>query len=323
MDRLTNHICGGEERFPPTLFFITMNIWDAYCKHAYYNIYFDTLVAKGLSRERAEKLKEQYCKYLLRIKECRFGRELKSITDIDAFRTKLKEMFEVNWKDNLKFEDMPAHYYAYLTFLDSMQALHNDFVNDSERARLIDDDPDIPIAHLTSYETDYMVNGKLVALMNPQLLFILKEYIEEEKVNDVKASRICQIFYGDLLPEMKMKDFKELLKYLWDKGRKVKKGGKHNQISIRFPDNRTETLGTLDSLKEIVKFYGPENVRSLKSKIRGEDFIVKYVPMGKEKIYDKVDELYSINILGATKDRMNIARLINIHFGNKLEIKLV
>ena len=321
MERLTNHNCGGRDS-PPT-FFITMNIWDAYCKPAYYNIYFDTLVAKGLSREEAEKLKDRYCKYLQRIKECRFGIELRSINDIDAFHAKLKEMFEVSWKGNLKYEEMPAHYYAYLTFLDSMQALHNDFVSDREKARLIDDDPDIPIANLTFYETDYMVNGKLVALMSPQLLFILKEYIEEEKVNEVKASRICQIFYGDLLPEMKLKDFKELLKYLWSKGRKVKKGGKHNQITIRFPDNRNETLGTLDALKEIVKFYGPENVRSLKSKIRGEDFIVKYVPMGKDKLYDKVDESYFINILGATKDRMNIARFINIHFGNKLVITMV
>ena len=31
---------------------------------------------------------------------------------------------------------MPAHYYAYRTFLDSMQALHNDFVNDKENASM-------------------------------------------------------------------------------------------------------------------------------------------------------------------------------------------
>ena len=300
-----------------------MNIWDAYCKHAYYNIYFDTLVAKGMSRERAEKLKEQYCKYLLRIKECKFGIELKSITDVDEFHKKLKEMFEVSWKDKLKFEEMPEHYYAFLTFLDSMQALHNDFVNDKEKARLIDEDPVIPIAQLTSYETDYLIDGKLVALMNPQLLFILKEYIEEEKMNDIKASRVCLTFYGDLLPAMKAKDFKALLKNLWDSGRKVKKGGKRNQICIRFPDNSTKTYGTLDALKEIVKFYGPEKVRNLKREIRGEDFLVKYVPMGKEKMYDQVDSTYSINTLGATKDRMNMARLINIHFGNQLEIIMV
>ena len=31
---------------------------------------------------------------------------------------------------------MPAHYYAYLTFLDSMKSLHNDFVNDKENASM-------------------------------------------------------------------------------------------------------------------------------------------------------------------------------------------
>lgn len=31
---------------------------------------------------------------------------------------------------------MPAHYYAYLTFLDSMKSLHNNFVNDKENASM-------------------------------------------------------------------------------------------------------------------------------------------------------------------------------------------
>ena len=31
---------------------------------------------------------------------------------------------------------MPAHYYAYLTFLDSMKSFHNNFVNDKENASM-------------------------------------------------------------------------------------------------------------------------------------------------------------------------------------------
>ena len=302
-----------------------MNIWEAYCKPAYYNIYFNTLVAKGLSRAKAEKLKEQYCNYLQRIKTTKFGGELKAITDAEEFGKKLKDIFEDAWKNHIQYIEMPSHYYAYLKFLDSIQALHNDFISDKDRARLIDDNPEIPIRELTPYETEYMKDCKLVALMNPQLLYTLKEYIEKERMNFTGASRICNTYYGDLLPGMTIKDYKSLIQNLWDTGRNVKKGGRHNKISIKYPDGREVTTGILDGLKEIVKFYGADKVIKQKSKIRGEDFIVKRVPVGKESIYEQIDGLDSYYILlhGAVKDRMNIAILINKLSGEKLVITLV
>ena len=300
-----------------------MNIWDAYCNPAYYNIYFDTLTAKGMSREKSEKLKYQYCNYLLRIKQTRFGKELRSCASKEEFLGLIKEIFEDYWKDKIKYEEMPARFISYLTFLDSIQALHNDYISEAEKQRLIDPDPVIPIERLTTYETDYLVNGKLVALMSPQLLSILKDFIEDEKTPPHKASVICQTYYGDLLPNMGVKDYTALIRYLWDSSHKVKKGGKHNMLKITFPNTEEATCTTLEGLKRIISFYGIEEVMKQKCFIRDEPLIVKYVQMGKESVYDSIDGTYYINILGNTKDRMNIIRRINMHFGNKLKVELV
>lgn len=300
-----------------------MNIWAAYCKPAFYNIYFDTLVAKGISRERAEKLKSHYCIYLQRIKGTRFGKELSAISNTEEFRAKLKEIFEVYWKDKVKYEEMPSHYYAYLLFLNSMQALHNDFISDEEKAKLISADPEIPIPQLTPYETNYMEGGKLVALMNPQLLYTLKEYIEKERYNDVRASLICRTFYGDLLPLMEAKDYKVLLEYLWGKNRAVKKGGKRNMIKVTYPNAEESTYKMFEGLKAIITFYGIEDVIKQKCYFREEPLIVKYVQMGKESIYERFDEKYHIRSMGNMKDILNIIRRINIHFGEKLKVELV
>lgn len=300
-----------------------MNIWEAYCKPAYYNIYFNTLVAKGLSRAKAEKLKEQYCAYLQRIKTTKFGGELKAITDAEEFGKKLKDIFEDAWKNHIQYIEMPSHYYAYLKFLDSIQALHNDFISDNDRARLIDDNPEIPIRELTPYETEYMKDGKLVALMNPQLLYTLKEYIEKERMNFTGASRICNTFYGDLLPGMTIKDYKSLIQNLWDAGRNVKKGGRHNKISIKYPDGTSQTFNIFDGMKEAVLYYGEENVLRKKLKIRDDELIVKRVSPAKENLYKKISSDYYLYANGNTTDRTHICNAINVMFGKKLSFELV
>ena len=90
-----------------------MNIWEAYCNHGYYNIYFDLLVAKGMDKEETEDLKGLYCAYLQRIKGTVFAQELQAIDDPDVFLEKLHDIFEVKWKDNLKYKELPQHFYKY------------------------------------------------------------------------------------------------------------------------------------------------------------------------------------------------------------------
>lgn len=300
-----------------------MNIWDAYCKPAYYNIYFDLLVFKGMSRKDSEFLKDQYTTYLQRIKSTIFSRELKNCCNVEDFKSKLVDIFENKWKNHIQYKEMPDHYYAFLTFLESIEALHDDFINEEEKKRLVGKEPDIPIKELTSYELNYLCDGKLVALMNPQLLRYLKLFIEKEGVKPSKAATICQTFYGDLLPQMGYEDYAKCIEYLWDSSHRVKKGGKKNKIKIVFPDNTEETLPMTDALIKIIKFYGVEEVRSKKIQIRNNDLILRSVTKDKEKIYEHVDENFYLYLNGDLKDRLNVVNRINLSFNKQLKIELV
>lgn len=190
-----------------------MNIWEAYCKPGYYNVYFDILVIKGLKREDVEALKHQYTVYIQRLKNCRFASDLKKCITPESFKEKLNEIFTIKWKDNLKFVEMPKLFEDYLTFLETIQALYGDFISPEEKRRLIDPAMDLPITDLTSYELENIKDGKLVVLMNPMLLSFLKEFIEVDKLTPAKATSVCRTFYGDLLPDMEPEDYVSLLEF--------------------------------------------------------------------------------------------------------------
>ena len=300
-----------------------MNIWSAYCNKDYYSIYFDILVAKGLSRKDAETIKLHYRQYIQRIKESPVRKELEECTTTEQFSKCIHELFEETWADYLKYKDIVQHFYNYLPFLDSMQALHNDYINNDERKRLVGCDIEIPIPELTPYETNYMVNGKLIALMNPQLLSFLKEFIEQDGRQPQRSAGLCVNFYGELLPSMTISDYVALIKYLWPIARKVKKGGKQNKMRISYPDGTSKTLTIFEAIKDIVLFYGEENILQKKLKIRREEFIVKRIPYGKEDLYEEISSGYYLFKNGGTQDRQNICNTINAMFGRKISFELV
>ena len=241
-----------------------MNIWEAYCNHGFYNIYFDLLVAKGMEKESAENLKALYFAYLQRIKGTVFAQELQAIDDPDVFLEKLHDIFEVKWKDNLKYKELPPHFYRYMKFLESMEALHNKFFNEAEKVR-IEAMATKGVCALTEYEREYMRSGKLVALMNPGLLKILHKLIVQEKLAPKKAALICRNFYGNLL-DMSPDEYAKLINDLWYPTRQIKKGGRHNMMRISYPDGVTEKNTTLEALKKIASFYGFDEV--LKKKLQ-------------------------------------------------------
>lgn len=300
-----------------------MNIWEAYCNPDYYNIYFEFLKLKGVKPEEAENLKSQYCAYIQRLKRTSLKFELEKISTKEEFLFKLKDIFYEKWVGNIKYQSMPEHYLSYLNFLDTIQALYKDFINEKEKRRLIDPNFDIPILEFTQYEKEFLVGDKLVALTNPQLLYILKEYIEESGMKPEQLTLVCEEFYGDLLPNMTAEDYSKLLTMLWSSSsRKVKKGGKRNKIQITFPNGNIEEYSILDAAISVVNFYGFEEVFEFKSRMRDEYFLVKYVSYGREKIYQKIEESQYIRRDGNYKDYLQILRSIDMHFNHKLKIEL-
>ena len=300
-----------------------MNIWLAYCNKDYYNIYFDIMVAKGMSRNDVETIKSRYQYYIQRIKESPAKIELEECTNTAQFSKCIHELFEDTWANYLKYKDIVPYFYDYLPFLDSMQALHDDYINEDEKKRLVGGDLEIPIPKLTHYETDYMQGGKLIALMNPQLLSFLKEFIEEDGRQPKRSAGLCVNFYGSLLPSMQISDYVKLITYLWPQSKRVKKGGKKNKLKITFPDNNIKIYSIFEGMKDVVLFYGEENIRQKKLRIRHDELIVKHIPFGKENQYEEISSGYFLNTNGNTKDRQNVCNTINALFGKKLTFELV
>ena len=75
-------------------------------------------------------------------------------------------------------------------------------------------------------------------------------------------------------------------------------------------------------MKDIVLFYGFEKVCKKRLQTRGEHFVCKYVTIGKEKMYEPIDDGMYINNQGNSTDRMKLARTINIMFGSRLVIEM-
>jgi hypothetical protein len=299
-----------------------MNIWEAYCKPEYYNIYFAFLKAKGIKAEEVETIKSHYTAYIQRIKNTSFASDLKKITSRVDFINKLKDIFFVKWADRILHKEMPDHYLRYIDFLDTIQALHNDYIDEDEKRRLIYPNFDIPIIELSPYEKEYMVDGKLVALANPQLIYILRRYIEYAAMNPDRLTLVCRNFYGDLLPKMESEDYQKLIKMLWSSSRQVRRGGGRNKIKITYPDGHTAQLGISEAILQVIEFYGFDEICKFKPQMRGNDFLVKRIPYGQENNYREIHNDYYVRVDGNYKDNLNMLRLINIHYGRKLVIDL-
>ena len=299
-----------------------MNIWKAYCTPGYYNVYFQFLKAKGMKAKEAEGLKEQFTAYIQRLKESCFKMDLEKITTREEFLAKLDEIFNVKWEGHIKYHSMPHHYMRYLDFLDTMQVLHKDFINEDEKRRLIDPNFDVPLAKLTKYEEEYMVDGKLVALANPQLIYILKDFIDNSEMNPHRLTLVCEDFYGDLLPAMEAEDYRKLLEMHWYSSRRVRRGGQRNKIQLTFPDGRVEQYSISDAVVQVVSFYGFEECFKFKPQIRGNSVLVKYIPFGQEKFYREMGPSQYFRFDGNYRDFYNVLQMINMHFGKKLKIEL-
>lgn len=295
-----------------------MNIWETYYNSTYYNLYFNILKDKGMSSEAVDDLKSKYWIYIQRLKETIFNQELSAINNKEEFIEKLRDIFENKWQHHFKYPQIIPHFYSYIKCLDSLQCIHNDFINEEEKKRLT------KIAYpesLTEYETEYMVDGKLIALMNPSLLCILRKLIVEDGVDPKKVVINCKNFYIGLL-EMTNTEYKNIILKLWNQKSSTRSAGRRNLIKIQFPDKSEKLLNGLEAMKEIVLFYGFEDVERFKLQIRGENLLTRYIGLGQNAIYEEIEKNKYVLNKGTIKDKLNVMRTINRLRGNKLVIEL-
>lgn len=300
-----------------------MNIWNAFCESKYYNLYFNILVKKFGDAAKVAKLKYQYQNYLTRIKDAPFlVNNLKSSNSPEEFEKVLSDIFDVKWANHIQYKEIPFHFKSFLSFLDSIQAIHNDYINDDEKDRLLQTDRPIIEGHLSKYELEYLKEGKLIALMNPKLLHILKHDIETRGLRPASAGMICKDFYGDLIPLMTAEDYIQLVKNLWTRSRKVQGNKRNSAIKIEFPTGDIKILSTQLALREVVLYYSIDKVLRFNLMLRGRPLLLRQQPFGDKDKYNELESGKYINITGNITDVINITRAINQLLGGKLQINL-
>ena len=300
-----------------------MNIWEAYCTAKYYNYYFLIQGRKYNDINKANDLKGQYQALLQRFKESPFAAELKEINESSLFLQKLKLIFEDKWSGYLKYTEMPSHFYNYLSFLDSVQAIYGDYISPDWSKSLLNFRNEINDKKLSLYEKNYMIDGKLFALMNPYLLYILKKQIEEYKSKLAVCANICKDFYGDLIPSMTLKDYKELINLIWKENRHLQGNRRRDRIKITFPTGEEQLLYGFDALKAIVDYYSFEKVFKRKILVRDFPLLITQSLKPDESRYKNLDGNHYINYTGNMKDHLKTAHRINIDLGGELKIDQV
>lgn len=304
---------------------IRMTIWDAYCDAGWRAGFHRLLCAKGMPAKEAGEIMYMFSEYVSRIKGTIFSSELAQINDRKEFAQKLDDIFQNKWKNHMKdsYRVIPAYFKDYLSYLDGAQAVHGIFFNDEEKERFDIENPDFPQKELTKYETDFMKDGKLVSLQNPALLSMLRYVLQKGDVSLTAIPRYCKNYYLQTIPSMKVSDFKPLIADIWDTAKVARRGKRDNKFEITYPDGVVEIMPTRDALKTVILYYGFQEVKLKRLKIRGNDLVVSMCPYGKEKNYEEIPGIGFFNVDGDVTDRRNMLNTINSIFGRKLKITLV
>lgn len=302
---------------------MAITIWKAYCDISWRAAYERLLKASGMSSIKSKRIMEKFGVYINRIKDCAVIDDLYTIQTREEFSAKLNWIFNTLWKYNIQenYADMYDHFMAYLKFLDSLQAIKGEFFNEEEEKRLNIIMPTIPLESLSEYELPYLKNGKLTILNNPVLLSWLRNSLKTGLVKTSVLPNLCKKFYGDLLPNMKPADYTKLIETIWTPEGKSRGVRRNNQITIVYPDGIEKVLGSLDTLKAVILYYGLDVVYSKRLAFRDHDLLVKTMQLEKDK-YDPIDNDYLVLKTGNLRDRYTMINLVNRICGERLKISL-
>lgn len=298
-----------------------MNIWKAYCTAKYYNYFFCILARKLNNTNKAYELKKQYQTYLTRIRGTILDKDLAKITNPNEFRIKLNDIFENKWTGHFQYNEMPAIYYSYLDFLECIEIIYEEYINDDWRERVKQAQKLLNNQELSKYETDYIINGKLIALMNPYILFSLKRDIQN--FNLQSCADICKDYYGDLIPSMTTADYLELIQLIWRPNRNLQGNRRRDRIKITYPSGEEQLLNGFDAVKAIIDYYSFERVLSRKILVRKFPLLIIQSLEPDKNRYKHLDGNRYINYTGNMTDHLKTANRINTDLGRELKIEKV
>ena len=182
----------------------------------------------------------------------------------------------------------------------------------------------------TSYEDE---NGNLTKLTNPELLKLLRPYLDTEYPSQSACYNIIGDFYANRYPKMQLKDWGKLLNNIeWTKcdGYKaipeevqaVKQS--RQKIHVQFPDGHISNHSkVMQTLVDVIIFAGPERVRNLNIVICNDNLVTSNLNPMYMNSYKEVGNGLYVNTCSDTKRKYAQIMEINDRLNLKLKVEIV
>ena len=167
------------------------------------------------------------------------------------------------------------------------------------------------------------VHGNLTKLMNPELLKLLRPYLDTEYPSQSACYNIIGDFYAGRYPKMQLKDWGKLLNNIeWSKCNedgvipeevRVTKQSRQ-KICVQYPDGHISNHSkVMQTLVDVVIFAGPERVRDLNIIICNDNLVTSNLnPIYMNSYKDVGNGLY-VNTCSDTKKKY--AQIMEINEG--------
>jgi hypothetical protein len=303
--------------------FDMISLWEILCENPWRGGYRRILLAKGYKTKEIADIFERFSIIINWLKNPAYKR-LQEIDSKEEFKIDLKKIFD-GFKEG-QYKDMLEHFLGYIDIIDTLEAIHGEFYTVEEREKICKTiDPSAK--ELTHYETDFLEDGKLTALMYPPLLYLIGLKIRRKEIKMSQAKMICYLYYKDLLPAMTSNDASKLVDKIWDANGRIIIGSKNKRLVITFPDGTQTVTKGMDAVREAIKFYGPDAIfkRKVTTGIKGKGnlliLVAKNMVIPQQDKYVDYDNKYLI--LKTVGDYRNLLKLLNfINLPGKLHIDL-
>ena len=253
---------------------------------------------------------------------------------LEDYQTAVVDFF--NLDDVIEFKEKwgniyPAVFSSYIGFLQYSQTTESENLEKGKYEDDIEDEVEDEISEegaedLAEFSKDWEKayedeHGNLTKLMNPELLKLLRPYLDTEYPSLPPCYNIIGDFYAGRYPKMQLKDWGKLINNIeWSKcnedgvipeeSRVVKQS--RQKIKVQFPDGRISNHSkVMQTLVDVIIYAGPEKVRELNIIICNDNLVTSNLnPLYMSSYKDVGDGLY-VNTCSDTKRKYSQIMEIN------------
>ena len=304
-----------------------MTIWEAYCDIKLRNIFkHEYLAAQGYTPSKAQDIMTKFKNYIDRFNGIPDIIEIRHIECVDDMMQKIDYIFNNKWQNHIKdsYRILPEIFAQYGRFLKAENTRQ-------AKTFIIDELPNvIEIKNkdfgITEYEKPYIIDGKLTILSNPNLIILLKDCMRKNPLDSSYCLNAVHTFYRQAFPLMSDIDWQKLIKKLFDKDKKKessKTGAKKTKIHLVMNSVVDVVVQPSVALSLVCNYIGKDKIPKLKIELKGMPLVTRNIPLGKEKFYCSIEDGWFLNVIGDTKDKVKIIRMLGMYFHIDITTEIV